>query len=159
MCIRDSVQIVPVQPRVEPHTDPSPVADVRGHEEPVRVLIDHVLLRPRQRRAPQVRELVRVVPVEPRVHEGRLTPDEEARGTVAQPLGRLGERKADLPQAAESLLRVLRGLARWHARSLSSRRRSAQVRVSCVERRNDPSEETCEDVAVGVAQRRHRFVQ
>jgi D-amino-acid oxidase len=85
----------PVHRSVQADPDPAAVADVRRPEEPVRVGPDQFLLRPWRRRAPQVREVLGMVPVGPQRHERALAPDEPGRRAVAGPFGHLGQCQAD----------------------------------------------------------------
>ena len=80
----------PVDLAVEPDPDPTAVADIRGHVEPVGFLVDELLLHAGRRRADEAEPLV-VVMVVPRGGEGLLVADEPRRRAVAQPLGHLGQ--------------------------------------------------------------------
>ena len=82
--------LVPGDVTVEPDADPASMADVRRAEVPVGGR-DEGFLRARFGRAPQVRELVVVVPVRPEHRE--LLADEERWRTVAELLG--GPRKPE----------------------------------------------------------------
>jgi len=91
------------------------MANVGRLEEPSRVLLHEIVLSTGRGGAPQVRKAICVMAFEPGVHEARLATNEEARSTVAETLGGLRERQADLPQPAESLLTELRACRRRHA--------------------------------------------
>jgi hypothetical protein len=85
----------PVGVAVEADADPAAAADVGRPEEALRVGRGELLLRPRWRRAPQVRELVVVMAVGPERREGAFAADEPGRRAMAGPLGDLGQGQAD----------------------------------------------------------------
>ena len=84
----------------QPHPDPAAVADVGRAEEHVGLLVDHLLLHARRRRAPDAEDAVAVVIVDE--HRDRLlVPHEPRRRAVTRPLGDLGKRRAHLPHPGE----------------------------------------------------------
>ena len=116
----------PVDVAVEPDADPAPVPDVGRPEEPAGVRRGQFLLGPRRRGAPQVRELVVVVPVRPQLHEGALVPDEPGRRAVTGPFGDLRQGQAD---GAQPLGEHTRSIGRAEERRRAEWNRSDLRRV------------------------------
>jgi len=80
-------ELVPVQSPVEPNAEPSPVSDIRRHEKPFRVGFDERLLHSVGGGAPNGEATVTVM-VAQHHQERALSPDEERRRSVAEPLAR-----------------------------------------------------------------------
>src|SRR5580765_7304294 len=104
VCVLDDLpDLGPVGAAVEPHTDPTTMSDVRGHVEPLGLLLDELRLRAGRRRAPQAENAVTVMVVVER-HEGFLSRDEPRGCTVTQSLGGFGQRHADRTHTLERSL-------------------------------------------------------
>ena len=80
---------------VEPDAEPASVADVRRHEEPLRIRLHEHLLHPVGSSAPDRKASVAMVICQHH-QERALRPHEEGRRSVAESLARLGKREADL---------------------------------------------------------------
>ena len=93
----------PVGTAVEPHADPAAVPDVRGHVEPLGLLVDELGLHAGRRRAPQPENAVAVMVAVER-HERLLAGDEPRGRAVTQSLGGLGQRHADRTHTIERSL-------------------------------------------------------
>jgi hypothetical protein len=119
----DAGHFAPVDVTVQPDADPAPVADVRGAEEPLWLRARQLLLGSRRSGAPQVRELVVMMPVRPQHDE--LPPCEERRGPVAGSF--LGARQGQADRADPVLDRRGFGLSlvRAHANDLRSSTRES----------------------------------
>src|ERR1019366_6222580 len=93
--LADRFEVVPVQPDVETHAQPSSTTDIRGSEEPLRIAGHQSLLDARRGRAPQMRKLVIMMAVGPEHQE--LLLDEEGRCAVARFLGDVRKSHTDRP--------------------------------------------------------------
>src|SRR5438874_1653864 len=98
----DLLDLSPVDPAVEPDTDPTAVPDVRGHVEPVWLLVDQLLLHARRSGADEAEPLVAVMVV-PGGGKRLLVPDEPGRRAVAQPLVHLRQSDAQLAYALDRI--------------------------------------------------------
>lgn len=110
--LADPLHLFPVDVPVQPDPDPAAVADVRRPEEPAGFRDRQFLLGAGWRGAPQMRELMVVVPVGPQHDE--LPADEERRRAVTLTLLAARQREADRPDAVLDGPRVGFRTARVH---------------------------------------------
>ena len=82
----DLRDLAPVGSSIESHTEPTAMADVRRHVEPLGFLVDELGLHARRRRAPEPENAVAVV-VAVEGQERLLGGDEPRGRAVTQPFG------------------------------------------------------------------------
>jgi len=119
----DDGYLIPVDVAVEPDPDPASMAHVRGPEEAVRFGTREFLLGARRRGAPQVRELVVVMPGRPQHDE--LPADEERRGAVTGAFLDAGQRQADTADPVLDRRGISLSRVRAHGDDLKSIRPTA----------------------------------